>query len=273
MNKSNFHFFILHHKNGQRRTAWFNNAVNDSTAIFLGEEAALFWIKMLEKMRLDDGHVYNLGLTPQILSRATIPAWKSITSGGYGTAFLKDGYLCSAYTPSAKNPNESLLSLPRFLRKLSKKLPQGDSAKPMDLSGALFPASIHYGTYEWKGKASGMEANKYLSWGFHRYWCQYNDGIELLWDGVGKPEGWRLWNASEGKATTSTIAGFDFTEEHTFRIAWTETEISLYIDSKLEKTHNTNVPSCRMYPFMVALNKGETSLESYIYGKDWRKIP
>ena len=236
---------------------------------FLGEGVVLFGVKILEKIRLDDGHVYNLGLTPQILSRTTIPAWKLITSSGYGTAFLKDGYLCSAYPSSEKIPKGSLS---RFLRKISNKVPKFNSVKPMDLSGALFPASIHYGTYEWKGKASGMEANKYLSWGFHRYWCQYSDGIELLWDGVGTPGGWRLWNASGGKTTTSTIEGVDFTEEHTFRIAWTETEVSLYIDSKLEKTHNTNVPTCRLYPFMVALMKGETTLESYIYGKDWRKI-
>lgn len=239
---------------------------------FLGEGVVLFWVKILEKMRLDDGHVYDLGLTPQILSRATIPAWKPITSGGYGTAFLKDGYLCSAYPPSEKIPKESLISLSRFLRKISNKIYKFSSVKPLNISGALFPASIHYGTYEWKGKASGMEANKYLAWGFHRYFYQYSDGIELFWDGLGTKKGWKLWNASGGKSTISTIAGIDFTEEHTFRIAWTETEIRLYIDSKLEKTNNTNVPTCRLYPFMVALIMGETTLDSYVYGKDWRKI-
>ena len=223
----------------------------------------------MKKVRLDDGHVYHLGLTPQILSNATIPAWEQITSGGYGTAFLKDGYLCSAYPPAEKVPKEIFA---RFLRKIANKVHKFSSVKPLNISGALFPASIHYGTYEWKGKASGMEANKFLAWGFHRYFYQYSDGIELFWDGVGNQKAWKLWNASEGKSTISAITGVDFTEEHTFRIAWTETEVKLYIDSKLEKTHKTDVPACRLYPFMVALIMGETRLDSYVYGKDWRKI-
>jgi hypothetical protein len=146
MNKSNFHFFILHHKTASSEQRGLTMQLMIQQQPFVGEGVALFWVIILEKMRLDDGHVYYLGLTPQILSRATIPAWKSITSGGYGTAFLKDGYLCSAYSPSEKIPKESLISLPRFLRKISNKIYKFSSVKPLNISGALFPASIHYGT-------------------------------------------------------------------------------------------------------------------------------
>jgi hypothetical protein len=190
-----------------------------------------------------DGFQYKLGTTGAILSTPSIPQY--ISAGSYTNSspsgFLQEGYLAVALSSSR-----------------------------VATSAAVFTQSIDYGIYEWKGKIAGMEDGRFMGWGFHKFYRQASDGIEIYLDPY--YDKWFLWNARSGVITSTEIVGVDFTIEHKFTLEWTTSYIKLYIDDTLVAQNQENIPNIRLYPFQEIINLQEGTQDAYVFSKDWQKI-
>jgi hypothetical protein len=188
----------------------------------------------------EDGYQYSLGTSGTILTTPSIPHY--IGAGSAPSGFLQEGYLTVAL-----------------------------SSDQIATSAAFFPESIGYGTYEWKGKFEGIESGGFMGWGFHKYYRQSTDGIEVYFDPA--YDGWFLWNSKNDITTSTEISSIDFTIEHKFTLEWTNTYIKLYIDDTLIAQNEENIPSDRLYPFQeIIFRQVNSPQDVYVYSKDWRKI-
>ena len=197
------------------------------------------------RITAEDGFQYDLGTTGAILITPSIPQY--ISSGSYGgtasspSGFLKEGYLAVA------------ISYDRIAT-----------------SAAVFTQSIGYGTYEWKGKAAGIEDGRYMGWGFHKFYRQSSDGIEIYFDPA--YDTWFLWNAKNDVVTSTEIVGVNFSVEHKFTLEWAPSYIRLYVDDALVAQNLSNIPIIRLYPFQEIINMQIGIEDAYVFSKDWQKI-
>jgi hypothetical protein len=188
----------------------------------------------------EDGYPYSLGISGTILPAPSIPQY--IGAGSAPSGFLQEGYLTVAL-----------------------------SSKEIASSAAVFTESIGYGTYEWKGKFVGIDSGGFMGWGFHKYYRQSSDGIEVYFDPA--YGGWYLWNAKNGIITFTEIVGVDFTIEHKFTLEWTNNYIKLHIDDSLVAQNEENIPNIRLYPFQeIIFRQVNSPQDVYVFSKDWQKI-
>jgi cell division protein FtsB len=186
-----------------------------------------------------DGFQYVLGKTGAILSTPSIPQYMG--AGTSPSGFLQEGYLTVA------------LSYERTAT-----------------SAAYFTQSIGYGTYEWEGKFAGIEDGRFMGWGFHKFYRQSTNGIEVYLDPA--YDGWYLWNARNDVATYTEIVGVDFSVEHKFTLEWTANYIRLYVDDALVAQSQQNIPNIRLYPFQEIINTQIGIEDAYVFSKNWQKI-
>ena len=210
-------------------------AVNDQLQLQIAELNS----SRIVSITAEDGFQYSLGKSGTILPIPSIP--KYIGAGSAPSGFLQEGYLTVAL-----------------------------ASDRIATSAAFFTESIGYGTYEWKGKCAGIEAGRFMGWGFHKFYRQSSDGIEVYYDRV--YEGWFLWNAKDDTATYTEVVGVDFTIEHKFTLEWTDAYIRLYIDDVLVAQNEENIPNIRLYPFQEIIISQQGTQDAYVFSKDWRKI-
>lgn len=144
-----------------------------------------------------------------------------------------------------------------------------DSVADQYISWLAFGKTFHFGTYEWKAKAShNALANCTLYLGLfekHHGWA--DEGlIAIKWDGS---KWWLQTSYGSGLGFEDTeITGVDFTVEHTFKIEWTSTEVKLYVDGVLKATNSTKIPQEPMQLFAeIAIGGTPPASEPLIY---WR---
>jgi hypothetical protein len=187
-----------------------------------------------------DGFEYSLGTTGAILSIPSIPQF--VGAGSAPSGFLQEGYLTVAL-----------------------------SQEKVATSAAFFPESIGYGTYEWKGKCAGIGTVRFIGWGFHKFYRQSSDGIEIYYDKYlsGK---WFLWTSRDGTFSQNEIVGVDFTIQHKFTLEWTTAYVRLSIDNVLVAQNVVGIPNIRLYPFQEITIEQPGAEDAYVYSKDWQKI-
>jgi len=184
-----------------------------------------------------DGNLYKLGLQHGIIARPSIPMWETKDVSG---VVYKDGYLT--------------------IINADFKTPEG--------SEAYFPETVGYGTYEWKAKLTTPVANRNQYVGFgEEAPTQYKDSIFVMHNGVQ----YQLQTYAAGVATTTALAGEDWTSEKTFKIEWALNLARLSVDGVVKATHNINVPTKRMIPFIEVAHAAAVATHTYVYGKDWVK--
>lgn len=142
-----------------------------------------------------------------------------------------------------------------------------------------FGKLFHFGTYEWKGKVKNAVAKATIYLGIlerHHGW--YSEGlIAVMWDGV--LEKYYFITSEGGNIEQTEITGIDFTQEHTFKIEWTATEVKLYIDGILKLTHSqaNAVPQHPMQLFFETLTHDATppASEPYCYfrNRSFKELP
>jgi len=138
---------------------------------------------------------------------------------------------------------------------------------------ASFAGLLYYGTYEWKGYVTEEVGNWSIYLGFaEAFPAGWRDAIFLWYDG--ENEKWLFDVIKEGSTSSHEITGTDFTNEHIFKVVWTQSNVTLYIDSNLEKTHTTNIPIIRMTAFVETLPDETTHAtnDHFVYCKDWQHI-
>lgn len=117
------------------------------------------------------------------------------------------------------------------------------------ISWLAFGEVFDFGIYEWKAKCENNVSNTYIYLGIferHHGWC--NEGIiTVRFDDATK---WQFYTSNEaGETEVTTINDVDFTLENTFRIDWTSSYVSLYVNGVLKATHTAAVPHEAMQLF------------------------
>ena len=109
-----------------------------------------------------------------------------------------------------------------------------------------------------------------MGWGFHKFYRQSTDGIEVYLDPA--YDRWYLWNSRNDVATYTEIVGVDFSVEHKFTLEWTAIYIRLYVDDALVAQSQENIPNIRLYPFQEIINTQTGIEDAYVFSKEWQKI-
>ena len=118
------------------------------------------------------------------------------------------------------------------------------------ISWLAFGEIFDFGIYEWKAKCENNVSNTHIYLGIfehHHGWC--NEGIiTIRFDGVATR--WQLYTSSElGETEATTINDVNFSVENTFKIDWTPSHVSFYVNGTLKATHTTAVPQEAMQLF------------------------
>ena len=117
------------------------------------------------------------------------------------------------------------------------------------ISWLAFGELFDFGVYEWKAKCENNVSGTHIYLGIlerHHGWC--NEGIiAVKFDDATR---WQFYTSdSSGNTEATVIDDVDFTVENLFRIDWSSSRVSLYINGTLKATHTTAVPQEAMHLF------------------------
>lgn len=117
------------------------------------------------------------------------------------------------------------------------------------ISWLAFGELFDFGVYEWKAKCENNVSATHIYLGIlerHHGWC--NEGIiAVKFDDATR---WQFYTSdSTGNTEATVIDDVDFTVENIFRIDWSSSYVSLYINGTLKTTHTTAVPQEAMQLF------------------------
>ena len=117
------------------------------------------------------------------------------------------------------------------------------------ISWLAFGELFDFGVYEWKAKCENDVSRTYIYLGIlehHHGWS--DEGIIVVkFDDSMR---WQFYTSDEtGNTEATVIDDVDFTVENTFKIDWTSSYISLYINGTLKATHTDAVPQEAMQLF------------------------
>ena len=117
------------------------------------------------------------------------------------------------------------------------------------ISWLAFGEVFDFGVYEWRAKCENNVSGAIIYLGIlehHHGWC--NEGIIVV--KFDESLTWQFYTSDETGNTESTVIDdVDFTVENTFKIDWTPSSVSLYINDALKATHTSAVPQESMQLF------------------------
>ncbi|UCG44865.1 MAG: glycoside hydrolase family 16 protein [Candidatus Bathyarchaeota archaeon] len=118
------------------------------------------------------------------------------------------------------------------------------------ISWVAFGKAFDFGVYEWKAKCENNVSNSHIYLGIfehHHGWC--DEGIiTIRFDGdVMK---WYFFTSNGvGETEATVIDDVVFSVENTFRIDWTPSYVTFYVNGSLKATHTMAVPQEPMQLF------------------------
>lgn len=117
------------------------------------------------------------------------------------------------------------------------------------ISWLAFGETFDFGVYEWKAKCENNVSNTHIYLGiFERHHGWSDEGIiTVRFDDA---TNWRFYTSNEtGGTEATTIDDVDFAVENTFRVDWTSSYVSFYVNGTLKATHTKAVPQEAMQLF------------------------